>query len=252
MDSYSQAAMERAMKVQEVILRAMAKKITWWQAAEIIGISERSMRRWRERVGEARAQAWGAPQTAPAAAAARDAAAHRRQPASVVSGRALARRACYSGRCHQRDLLRPVGGGRIDGDGDGGVARGDRAAGPVLRAVQRSRQPFLADAEGGWQGGFPSGDAGGAGAARVGDSDDSRLFAAGAGPFGAQLRDLAGTVAAGAAAARDHHGGRSQSLFARALHHRVQSALSGGGGAAGHGLHSLPTARPGADLLAAL
>ena len=41
MDSYSQAAVERAMKVQEVILRAMAKKITWWQAAEIIGVSER-------------------------------------------------------------------------------------------------------------------------------------------------------------------------------------------------------------------
>jgi hypothetical protein len=40
---------ERAMKVQEVILRAVAKKITWWQAAEIIGISDRSMRRWRER-----------------------------------------------------------------------------------------------------------------------------------------------------------------------------------------------------------
>ncbi len=37
------------MKVQEVILRAVAKKITWWQAAEIIGISDRSMRRWRER-----------------------------------------------------------------------------------------------------------------------------------------------------------------------------------------------------------
>jgi hypothetical protein len=34
MVSYTQAAMERAMKVQEVILRAMAKKITWWQAAE--------------------------------------------------------------------------------------------------------------------------------------------------------------------------------------------------------------------------
>ena len=40
------------MKVQEVILRAMAKKITWWQAAEIIGISDRSMRRWRERLEE--------------------------------------------------------------------------------------------------------------------------------------------------------------------------------------------------------
>jgi len=52
MDSYSQAAMERAMKVQEVILRAMAKKITWWEAAEIIGISDRSMRRWRERYEE--------------------------------------------------------------------------------------------------------------------------------------------------------------------------------------------------------
>jgi transposase len=49
MVAYTKAAVERAMKVQEVILRAMAKRITWWQAAEIIGISERSMRRWRER-----------------------------------------------------------------------------------------------------------------------------------------------------------------------------------------------------------
>ena len=30
MITYSKAAMERAMKVQEVILRAMAKRITWW------------------------------------------------------------------------------------------------------------------------------------------------------------------------------------------------------------------------------
>src|SRR5258705_9278676 len=52
MVSYSKAAMERAMKVQEVILRAMAKKITWWQAAEIIGISDRQMTRWRERCEE--------------------------------------------------------------------------------------------------------------------------------------------------------------------------------------------------------
>src|SRR5260370_7881007 len=52
MFSYTKAAMERAMKVQEVILRAMAKKITWWQAAEIIGISDRHMRRWRERYEE--------------------------------------------------------------------------------------------------------------------------------------------------------------------------------------------------------
>ena len=52
MDSYSKTAMERAMKVQEVLLRAMAKKITWWQAAEILGISDRHMRRWRERYEE--------------------------------------------------------------------------------------------------------------------------------------------------------------------------------------------------------
>jgi transposase len=43
------AALERTMKIQEVILRALAKKITWWQAAEIIGITDRQMRRchWR-------------------------------------------------------------------------------------------------------------------------------------------------------------------------------------------------------------
>ena len=31
MFSYPKTAMERAMKVQKVILRAMAKKITWWR-----------------------------------------------------------------------------------------------------------------------------------------------------------------------------------------------------------------------------
>src|SRR5437660_3100876 len=160
MVSYSKAAMERAMRVQEVILRAMAKRITWWQAAEIIGISDRHMRRWRERyeefgydglfdrrrgkpyprrvplalveqvlglyrdryhdlnvrhfheklsdehrielsyswvkqalqgrgIGGPGAQARGASQAASTAAAARHAAAHRRQPAPLVSGRAL-------------------------------------------------------------------------------------------------------------------------------------------------------------------
>ena len=49
MKHYSQAAVERAMKVQEIILRAIAKKITWLQAAQIIGISARQMRRWLRR-----------------------------------------------------------------------------------------------------------------------------------------------------------------------------------------------------------
>jgi transposase len=44
--------MERMMKLQDVLLKAMAKKITWWQAAEIIGVTDRTMRRWRERLEE--------------------------------------------------------------------------------------------------------------------------------------------------------------------------------------------------------
>src|SRR5215472_11403371 len=41
--------MERMMKVQEVILRAMAGSLKWWEAAEIIGVTDRTMRRWRQR-----------------------------------------------------------------------------------------------------------------------------------------------------------------------------------------------------------
>ena len=37
------------MKLHDVLLKAMAKKITWWEAAEIIGMTDRTMRRWRER-----------------------------------------------------------------------------------------------------------------------------------------------------------------------------------------------------------
>jgi transposase len=47
---YSAAEMERMMKVQDVLLKAMAKKITWWEAAEILGVTDRTMRRWRERI----------------------------------------------------------------------------------------------------------------------------------------------------------------------------------------------------------
>jgi transposase len=40
------------MKLQDVLLKAMAKKIRWWDAAEIIGVTDRTMRRWRERLEE--------------------------------------------------------------------------------------------------------------------------------------------------------------------------------------------------------
>jgi hypothetical protein len=49
MKHYSEAAVERMMKVQEVILRALAGKLHWWQAAQILGVSGRTMRRWRWR-----------------------------------------------------------------------------------------------------------------------------------------------------------------------------------------------------------
>src|SRR6202166_4358346 len=38
------------MKLQDVLLKAMARKIRWWAAAEIIGVTDRTMRRWRERL----------------------------------------------------------------------------------------------------------------------------------------------------------------------------------------------------------
>ena len=46
MRDYPQDAVERAMKIQEIILRAIAKKILWLEAAQIIGVSPRHMRRW--------------------------------------------------------------------------------------------------------------------------------------------------------------------------------------------------------------
>src|SRR3569832_806416 len=49
MRHYSEAAVERMMKVQEVIMRAMAGKLRWFEAAEVLGISVRQMRRRKER-----------------------------------------------------------------------------------------------------------------------------------------------------------------------------------------------------------
>jgi transposase len=49
MGQYPARAVGRMMKVKEVITRALSGEILWMQAAEIIGISDRSMRRWRQR-----------------------------------------------------------------------------------------------------------------------------------------------------------------------------------------------------------
>lgn len=47
MEGYTRTAVERAMKVHEVILKARAKKMTWLQAAEVLGIRPRTLRRWK-------------------------------------------------------------------------------------------------------------------------------------------------------------------------------------------------------------
>ena len=46
---YSTAVMVKAMKIQEVILRATSKQIHWTEAADIIGVSYRTMKRWKMR-----------------------------------------------------------------------------------------------------------------------------------------------------------------------------------------------------------
>src|SRR5688572_6181050 len=47
--AYSAAAWERAMRIQDVILRAMSGEIHWFQAADILQMTPRNLRRWRER-----------------------------------------------------------------------------------------------------------------------------------------------------------------------------------------------------------
>jgi hypothetical protein len=47
--SYPQAVWERAMTVGEVMHRALSGEIHWFRAADILGMSPRTLRRWRER-----------------------------------------------------------------------------------------------------------------------------------------------------------------------------------------------------------
>src|SRR5687768_7049253 len=46
---YSPAAWERAMRRQDVILRAISGEISWFAAADILQMTPRNLRRWRER-----------------------------------------------------------------------------------------------------------------------------------------------------------------------------------------------------------
>src|SRR5438445_13197653 len=250
MVSYSKAAMERAMKVQEVILRAMAKRITWWQAAEIIGISDRHMRRWRERYEEFgydglfdRRRGKPSPKRVPLALVeqilglyrekyfdlnvrhfheklraehqielsytwvklalqgaglverGRKRGVHRkRRPRRPLPGMLLhidgSRHRWFQDErgydlivilddASSEDLLRAVSGRGIDADRDGRAEGSNRTQRRVLRPVQRPRQPFLVDPQGGGTGRSSPLDASGTGTTRAGGTDDSGLFTAG-------------------------------------------------------------------------
>ena len=45
---YPESEWERAMRVQEVMMRALSGEIHWFQAAAILGVDVRTMRRWRD------------------------------------------------------------------------------------------------------------------------------------------------------------------------------------------------------------
>lgn len=49
MGEYPRFEVDRIMKVQEVIMRAIGGELQWFEAAEIIGVSSRTMRRWKGR-----------------------------------------------------------------------------------------------------------------------------------------------------------------------------------------------------------
>ncbi len=315
--------MERAMKVQDVMLQAMAKKITWWQAAEILGISDRHMRRIRERYEEEgynglldRRRGKPSRRRVPLATVEKVFALYRERyfdlnvqhfhekleaehgiglsytwVKQALQGAGLVARGRKRGAHRKRRERRPLPGMLLHIDGSRHqwfqderwfdlIVILDDASSEIYYAqlveeestatvmaglkevIQRKGvfcalysdrgQPFLVDAEGGRQGGLPSPHAGGTGAAQVGRADDPGLFAASTRTERAQLRDLAGSLAAGVAAARNRDAGSGQPVSAGALRPRVQPALSSGACTAWHRVCAVPEPRSGADLLAAV
>src|SRR5438477_3744072 len=247
MDCYPKAAMERAMKVQDVMLQAMAKKITWWQAAEILGISDRHMRRWRERYVEEgynglfdRRRGQPSRRRVPVATVEKVLTLYREKyfdlnvqhfheklqaehgielsytwVKQALQGAGLVGRGRKRGAHRKRRERRPLPGMLLHIDGSrhqwfqderwydlivilddasseiyyaqlvqeestatvmAGLREVIERKGVFCALVQRSGKPFLADSEGGRQGGCASSDAGGTSLARVGDSDDSGLL----------------------------------------------------------------------------
>ena len=311
MEAYPRAAMERAMKVQDVMLQAMAKKITWWQAAEILGISDRHMRRWRERYEEEgynglldRRRGKPSRRRVPLATVEKVFALYREKyfdlnvqhfheklqaehgielsytwVKQALQGAGLVARGRKRGAHRKRRERRPLPGMLLHIDGSrhqwfqderwydlivilddasseiyyaqlveeestvtvmAGLKEVIERKGVFCAMYSDRGEPFLVDAEGGRQGGLSSPHAGGTGVARVGSADDSGLLAASARAQRAQLRHLAGPLAAGVAAAPVADAGGGEPISAGRLHRRVQPPFSGRAPAAGECFRALP------------
>src|SRR5208283_4439765 len=313
--------MERAMKVEEVILRAIAGTITWWQAAEIIGISDRQMRRWRQRYEEFgvrslydRRRGKPSPKRVELAEVEQVLQLYREKyfdlnvrhfheklaaehqvtlsyswVKGLLQGAGLVAKGRKRGAHRKRRPRRPLPGRLLHMDGsrhrwfqderwcDLIVVLDDASSqiyyaqlveeestATVMAALwevigrqelfcalysDRGSHSWLTPKVG-RRGRSPSPDASGTSATRAGGADDSRLLTAGPWPQRAQLRELAGTVAPGAAAARDHHAGSGEWVSAGTLHRRVQWSLSSGASAAGQRLYGLPAQGSGSGIRA--
>ena len=285
------------MKVQEVILRAMAKKITWWQAAEIIGVSDRQMRRWRERLQEFgfeglldRRRCQPSEKRVALATVEQILGLYRDRyfdlnvrhfheklvekhgirlsyiwVKTALQGAGLVPRRRKRGVHRKRRARRPLPGMLLHIDGSQHrwlqdehwldlIVILDDANSEIYYAQlveQESTLTVMAALREGieHQGLFCAlySDRGshfwltpkaggkvdpyrltqGAGFEGTGDPDDCGVFAAGAGALGTQLRHLARTLAARAAATWDQDPGGSQPFSARALYRRVQPPLPG-------------------------
>ena len=296
MKFYSEAAMERAMKIQEVILRAIGKRINWWQAAEIIGISDRQMRRWRSRYEQYgydglfdRRRGKPSPRRVPLGTVEKVLGLYQEKYFDfnvrhfheklreehglrlsytwvklALQGAGLVNRRRKRGLHRQRRPRRPLPGMLLHLDGsqhrwfvddrwyDLLVVLDDasseiyyaqlveqestRTVLAALREVVEQQGIFCAlysdrashfflTRKAGRAGGSATADPGGPRPAGAGHSDDSGLFAAGAGTQRAELRDLARAAAAGTAPAGNHHARGSESVPAGGLYRGVQPAL---------------------------
>src|ERR1700690_3854122 len=265
MDSYPKAAMERAMKVQDVMLQAMAKRITWWQAAEILGISDRHMRRWRERYVEEgynglldRRRGKPSRRRVPVATVEKVFALYREKyfdlnvqhfheklqaehgielsytwVKQALQGAGLVGRGRKRGAHRKRRERRPLPGMLLHIDGSRHQwFQDERWYDLIVILDDASSEIYYAQ--------LGEEESTATVMAGVGSADDPGLFAGSAWAQRAQLLDLAGPLAAGVAAAPAGDAGGGEPVSAGRVHRRVKPPFSGRAQAAGERFCALP------------